>query len=169
VSSDNALSSNAEDDAQAETVTDEDPRNKRFLFNLRGGAGGGSGNFLFDLIRVSVIINIYTWFLFHMTCTLPTFLSFSISSRNRKNTTNCYIIIAPHIIRPETKKYLLPIFMYNITLCTHTYYLRPELIKANNYCAWSVFVHDLAVVYFKYDEIASKYIILILFLVYNIP
>ncbi|KAE9524074.1 hypothetical protein AGLY_015555 [Aphis glycines] len=51
VSSDNALSSNTEDDAQAETVTDEDPRNKRFLFNLRGGAGGGSGNFLFDLIR----------------------------------------------------------------------------------------------------------------------
>ncbi|XP_022164781.1 AF4/FMR2 family member 4-like isoform X2 [Myzus persicae] len=52
VSSDNALSSNAGDDAQAETVADEDPRNKRFLFNLRGGAGGGSGNFLFDLIRV---------------------------------------------------------------------------------------------------------------------
>ncbi|XP_025195979.1 homeotic protein female sterile-like isoform X2 [Melanaphis sacchari] len=52
VSSDNALSSNAEDDAQAETVADEDPRNKRFLFNLRGGAGGGSGNFLFDLIRL---------------------------------------------------------------------------------------------------------------------
>lgn len=52
MSSDNALSSNAEDDAQAETVTDEDPRNKRFLFNLRGGAGGGSGNFLFDLIRL---------------------------------------------------------------------------------------------------------------------
>lgn len=91
MSSDNALSSNAEDDVQAETVTDEDPRNKRFLFNLRGGAGGGSGNFLFDLIRVSVI-NIYTWFLFYTTCTLPTFLSFSILSRNRKNTTNCYII-----------------------------------------------------------------------------
>ncbi|XP_022164782.1 glycine, alanine and asparagine-rich protein-like isoform X3 [Myzus persicae] len=52
VSSDNALSSNAGDDAQAETVADEDPRNKRFLFNLRGGAGGGSGNFLFDLIRL---------------------------------------------------------------------------------------------------------------------
>ncbi|XP_060854880.1 uncharacterized protein LOC132932508 [Metopolophium dirhodum] len=52
VSSDNALSSNAGDDAQAETVAEEDPRNKRFLFNLRGGAGGGSGNFLFDLIRL---------------------------------------------------------------------------------------------------------------------
>ncbi|CAI6357417.1 unnamed protein product [Macrosiphum euphorbiae] len=52
VSSDNSLSSNTGDDAQAETVADEDPRNKRFLFNLRGGAGGGSGNFLFDLIRL---------------------------------------------------------------------------------------------------------------------
>ncbi|XP_008186904.1 uncharacterized protein LOC100161055 isoform X2 [Acyrthosiphon pisum] len=52
VSSDNALSSNSGDDAQAEAVADEDPRNKRFLFNLRGGAGGGSGNFLFDLIRL---------------------------------------------------------------------------------------------------------------------
>ncbi|XP_050430909.1 uncharacterized protein LOC126839578 isoform X2 [Adelges cooleyi] len=31
--------------------TEEDPRNKRFLFNLKGGGGGGSGNFLFDLIR----------------------------------------------------------------------------------------------------------------------
>ncbi|KAL5236745.1 hypothetical protein ACI65C_004155, partial [Semiaphis heraclei] len=51
VSSDNTLSSNAGDDAQAEVVADEDPRNKRFLFNLRGGSGGGSGNFLFDLIR----------------------------------------------------------------------------------------------------------------------
>lgn len=52
VSSDNALSSNSGDDTQAEAVADEDPRNKRFLFNLRGGAGGGSGNFLFDLIRL---------------------------------------------------------------------------------------------------------------------
>ncbi|KAL4127286.1 hypothetical protein QTP88_011463 [Uroleucon formosanum] len=52
VSSDNVLSSNTGDDAQAETVADEDPRNKRFLFNLRGGASGGSGNFLFDLIRL---------------------------------------------------------------------------------------------------------------------
>ncbi|XP_050430914.1 uncharacterized protein LOC126839578 isoform X3 [Adelges cooleyi] len=32
--------------------TEEDPRNKRFLFNLKGGGGGGSGNFLFDLIRL---------------------------------------------------------------------------------------------------------------------
>lgn len=52
VSSDNALTSNTSDDAQAETVADEDPRNKRFLFNLRGGTTGGSGNFLFDLIRL---------------------------------------------------------------------------------------------------------------------
>lgn len=39
-----------------ENETDEDEnRNKRFLFGLGGGAGGnaGSGNFLFDIIRVS--------------------------------------------------------------------------------------------------------------------
>jgi len=79
VSSDNALSSNAGDDAQAETVADEDPRNKRFLFNLRGGAGGGSGNFLFDLIRVSVIIYMHIHavvFSSYDVCTLPTFSLF---------------------------------------------------------------------------------------------
>lgn len=39
-----------------ETETEEDEnRNKRFLFGFGGGTGGsaGSGNFLFDIIRVS--------------------------------------------------------------------------------------------------------------------
>jgi len=92
VSSDNTLSSNAGNDAQAEVVADEDPRNKRFLFNLGGGSGGGSGNFLFDLIRVSVIKYIYTRRSIcssYNVCTLPTlFFSFPVLLRNLENTTN---------------------------------------------------------------------------------
>jgi len=112
VSSDNALSSNADDDAQAETVADEDPRNKRFLFNLRGGAGGGSGNFLFDLIRVSVIIYIYASLFFHhiMTCVRCLLFLFSnFVTEFQKHDQLLYIIIASNI-RPKTKKCLLPIY-----------------------------------------------------------
>lgn len=41
-----------------ETAVDDQDRNKRYLpfggsVEVHGGAGGGSGNFLFDLIRVS--------------------------------------------------------------------------------------------------------------------
>lgn len=43
-------------DDDTEATDQEDPRNKRFSFNLRGGGGGGSGNFLFDLIRVSLLV-----------------------------------------------------------------------------------------------------------------
>lgn len=63
VSPDNVLSNASDDASQTADAGDEDPRNKRFLLNLRGGAGGGgggsgggSGNFLFDLIRVSIVI-----------------------------------------------------------------------------------------------------------------
>ncbi|XP_025404767.1 uncharacterized protein DDB_G0280205-like isoform X1 [Sipha flava] len=55
-SSDNTLSSgSANDEARSDDTIladdDEDPKNKRVLFNLRGGGSGGSGNILFDMIR----------------------------------------------------------------------------------------------------------------------
>ncbi|XP_025404776.1 uncharacterized protein DDB_G0280205-like isoform X2 [Sipha flava] len=56
-SSDNTLSSgSANDEARSDDTIladdDEDPKNKRVLFNLRGGGSGGSGNILFDMIRL---------------------------------------------------------------------------------------------------------------------
>nr|XP_018905430.1 PREDICTED: uncharacterized protein LOC109035997 isoform X1 [Bemisia tabaci] len=44
---------NADVEDNEEAPTEDDGRNKRFLFNLGGGggSGGGSGNFLFDIIR----------------------------------------------------------------------------------------------------------------------
>ncbi|CAH1388917.1 unnamed protein product [Nezara viridula] len=57
---DNEVASDNEAESDGEAVDEEDPRNKRFLnFNLgasgdaAGGSGGGSGNFLFDIIRRS--------------------------------------------------------------------------------------------------------------------
>lgn len=62
---DNEVASDNEAESDGEAVDEEDPRNKRFLnFNLgasgdaAGGSGGGSGNFLFDIIRVSCISQI---------------------------------------------------------------------------------------------------------------
>ncbi|CAH1388916.1 unnamed protein product [Nezara viridula] len=56
---DNEVASDNEAESDGEAVDEEDPRNKRFLnFNLgasgdaAGGSGGGSGNFLFDIIRL---------------------------------------------------------------------------------------------------------------------
>lgn len=77
-SDNNALSNTGDDnDDTASEAKAEDPRNKRFLFNLRGGGGGGSGNFLFDLIRVSVYISIYDYIYTHRT-----YLFFLISTCN---------------------------------------------------------------------------------------
>ncbi|XP_066903164.1 uncharacterized protein [Halyomorpha halys] len=56
---DNEVPSDNEAESDGEAIDEEDPRNKRFLnFNLgasdaAGGSGGGSGNFLFDIVRKS--------------------------------------------------------------------------------------------------------------------
>ncbi|XP_066903163.1 uncharacterized protein [Halyomorpha halys] len=55
---DNEVPSDNEAESDGEAIDEEDPRNKRFLnFNLgasdaAGGSGGGSGNFLFDIVRL---------------------------------------------------------------------------------------------------------------------